>query len=73
MTPQVLEAVLVVLKSAATLSFSRSTSGGALRQCQAAFRTRSSFSVKMGLSALAGEDSLVGKVDMVVSVGVLGV
>jgi hypothetical protein len=48
MVPQVLEAVLVVLKSAATLGFSMSISGGDLRQCQAALRTRSSLSVKMG-------------------------
>jgi hypothetical protein len=73
MTPQVLEAVFVVLKPAASLSFSISISGGDLRQHQAALRTRSSFSVKRALSALAGEDSLVGEVDMLADVGVLGV
>ena len=61
MVPQVLEAVLVVLKSAATLSFSRSMSGGDLRQSQAALRTRSSFSVK---SDFSGEAALGGDEDM---------
>jgi len=58
-----LEAVLVVLKSAATLSFSMSISGGDLRQCQAALRTRSSFSVKKGFSLVCslGEGSLTGE------------
>lgn len=65
MTPQVLAAVLVVLNSAATRSFSMSISGGDLRQCQAALRTRSSLSVKRALSALTGEVSLVGEMDMV--------
>lgn len=69
MTAQVLLAVLTVLNSAATLSFSMSISGGALRQFQAALRTFSSLSVKTGLSALVGDDSLVGEVDMVVDVG----
>jgi len=64
-TPQVLEAVLVVLKSAATRSLSMSISGGDFRQCQAALRTRSSFSVKSDFSVLCGEESLVGEVDMV--------
>lgn len=65
MVPQVLEAVLVVLKSAATLSFSRSMSGGDLRQSHAALRTRSSFSVK---SDFSGEAALGGDEDML-SVG----
>jgi hypothetical protein len=70
MVPQVLEAVLRVLKSAATLSFSMSTSGGVLRQNQAALRTRSSFSVKMDFSVvpdccgLAGEEALMGEEDI---------
>jgi hypothetical protein len=73
MVPQVLEAVLRVLKSAATLSFSMSTSGGVLRQNQAALRTPSSFSVKMDFSpaaaavaccGLAGEEALMGEEDM---------
>ena len=68
MTPQVFCAVLVVLKPAASFSFSMSISGGVLRQDQAALRTRSSFSVKRALSVLAGEDSLVGEADMVVGV-----
>jgi hypothetical protein len=59
----------VVLNSAATLSFSMSISGGDLRQCQAALRTFSSFSVKRDLSALDGEDSLVGEEDIVAGAG----
>lgn len=80
MVPQVLEAVLVVLKSAATLSFSMSISGGDLRQCQAALRTFSSFSVKKGFSAVAaacccccfaGDADLMGEEDMVLFLVVL--
>lgn len=71
-TPQVLLAVLGVLKPAATRSFSRSISGGDFRQDQACWRTRSSFSVKVGLvvgvvgGVLGGEDILVVVVVIVV-------
>jgi len=58
MVPQVLLAVLVVLKPPALASFSTSTSGGPdLRHVQATFNTLSSFSVKTGFSGdLAAED-----------------
>jgi len=57
MVPQVLLAVLVVLKPPALASFSTSTSGGPdLRHVQATFNTRSSFSVKTGFSGDLAEE-----------------